>query len=51
MENTVPRAIRTRNISYLKCQDAYSRLWSRNSPTGNSCKQYYIYIAAMYSIF
>ena len=51
MGNTVPRAIRTRNISYLKCQDAYSRLWSRDSRTGNSCKQYYKYTAAMYCIF
>ena len=51
MGNTVPRAIRTGNTSYLKCQDAYSRLWSRDPPTGNSCKQYYKYTAAMYSIF
>lgn len=51
MGNTVLRAIRTRTISYLKRQDAYSRVWSRDSPTGNSCKQYYKYTAAMYSIF
>ena len=39
-----------KHILFKISQDAYTRLWSRDSLIGNSCKQYYKYTAAMYSI-